>query len=62
MIKRVAKETKTKFVKIHCAKCKNEQNVFGTVSTKVFCLVCNEILAEPTGGRSKIKAKHEILE
>ncbi len=54
------KETKSRFVKVHCNKCKNEQNVFSCVSTKVHCLVCNEPLAEPTGGRSKVHGK--ILE
>lgn len=53
-------ECKTKFVKVHCNKCKNEQNIFSCVSSKVECLVCGELLAEPCGGRSKIKGK--ILE
>lgn len=55
-------KTKTKFIKIRCEKCKNEQNIFSAVSTKVTCLVCNEILAEPTGGKSKFKGKvSEVL-
>ncbi|HLC58275.1 MAG TPA: 30S ribosomal protein S27e [Candidatus Nanoarchaeia archaeon] len=51
------KETKTKFIKVHCNKCKNEQNMFSAPTTKVHCLVCNEVLAEPSGGMAKIKAK-----
>ncbi len=51
------KECKTSFVKIRCSKCKNEQNIFSNLSTKVTCLVCSELIAEPTGGRSKIHAK-----
>ena len=54
------KESKTKFLRVHCNKCKNEQNIFSCVSTKVHCLVCNELLAEPTGGMSKVQGK--ILE
>jgi len=54
------KETKSKFIKVKCQKCKNEQNIFGKVSTKVQCLVCGEMLAEPTGGKSKVNAR--ILE
>ena len=54
---RIKKETKTRFIKVHCNKCKNEQNIYSVVTTKVNCLVCNELLAEPTGGRSKIHAK-----
>lgn len=51
------KETKTTFLRIRCNKCKNEQNIFSCINTKVNCLVCNELLAEPTGGRTKIHAK-----
>ncbi len=54
---KLRKESTTNFVKVRCNKCKNEQNIFSTVTTKVVCLVCNEILAEPTGGRSKMHAK-----
>ncbi|HLC86460.1 MAG TPA: 30S ribosomal protein S27e [Candidatus Nanoarchaeia archaeon] len=56
------KETKTKFVKVRCNKCKNEQNIYSAVTTKTVCLVCEEVLAEPTGGKSRIHAKQlEIL-
>ncbi len=50
-------ETKSRFIKVKCEKCKNEQNIFGKVSTKVECLVCGEILAEPSGGKSTIHAR-----
>ncbi len=56
-------ETKSKFIKIRCPKCKNEQIMFGKSSTQVKCLVCGKILAEPTGGKSKVKARVlEVLE
>ena len=44
------------FVKVRC-KCKNEQIIFKRVSTEVKCLVCSEVLAEPSGGNAKIKAE-----
>ena len=50
----------SKFIKVRCPKCKNEQIIFGKISTIVECLVCSKSLAEPTGGKSKIKSK--ILE
>ncbi|MBD3361909.1 30S ribosomal protein S27e [Candidatus Woesearchaeota archaeon] len=60
---KVIKETKSKFIKIRCPKCKNEQIMFGKASNKVKCLVCGKILAEPTGGKSKVKARVlEVLE
>jgi len=54
------KEPTSKFVKIRCPKCKNEQIMFGKANKEVKCLVCGKVLAEPTGGKSKIKAR--ILE
>jgi small subunit ribosomal protein S27e len=57
------KETKSKFIKIRCPKCKNEQIMFGKASTQIKCLVCGKILSEPTGGKSKVKARVlEVLE
>ncbi|MFH1400070.1 MAG: 30S ribosomal protein S27e [Nanoarchaeota archaeon] len=54
------REPLSKFVKLRCPKCKNEQITFGKAATNVNCLVCGKSLAECTGGKSKIKAR--ILE
>lgn len=51
------KEPTSKFVKVRCPKCKNEQIIFGKISTEVACLVCGKPLADPTGGKSKLKAR-----
>ena len=48
------KRPTSKFVLVHCAKCKNEQLVFSKASTLVLCLVCQEPLAQPTSGTAKI--------
>jgi small subunit ribosomal protein S27e len=57
------KETTSKFIKVRCPKCKNEQIIFGKSSTQVDCLVCGKQLATPTGGKSKVKARIlEVLE
>ncbi|MFC1691166.1 30S ribosomal protein S27e [Nanoarchaeota archaeon] len=57
------KEPTSKFIKVRCPKCKNEQIMFGKSSSKIGCLVCNKILAEPTGGKAKVKARIlEVLE
>ena len=56
-------ETKSKFIKVRCAKCKNEQIIFGNASTTIECLVCNSEVASPTGGKAKITARVlEVLE
>ena len=54
------KEPISKFVKIRCPKCKNEQVVFGKAATTIKCLVCGVELAEPQGGKTKVKSR--ILE
>ncbi len=57
------KEPTSKFIKIRCPKCKNEQIVFGKSSTVINCLVCSKLLAEPTGGKVRVKARIlEVLE
>jgi small subunit ribosomal protein S27e len=57
------RELTSKFIKIRCPKCKNEQIMFGKASSKVTCLVCGKVLADPTGGKSKVKARIlEVLE
>jgi small subunit ribosomal protein S27e len=47
----------SKFVKVKCEKCKNEQMVFEKAASQVKCLVCGEVLAEPTGGRVRLNVK-----
>jgi len=46
-----------KFIKVKCEKCKNEQVIFEKPASQVKCLVCGELLAEPTGGKAKVVAK-----
>lgn len=50
----------SRFIKVKCTKCKNEQIIFSKPSNTVNCLVCGDLIAEPTGGKGNIKAK--ILE
>ena len=48
---------KSRFLKVQCLKCKNEQIIFNKASADVKCLVCGNILAKVTGGKSIIKSK-----
>ncbi len=48
---------KSRFLKVQCEKCKNEQIIFNKPAMVVKCLVCENVLAEPTGGVGNIKAK-----
>jgi small subunit ribosomal protein S27e len=55
----VIRGNRTKFFRVKCPDCENEQIVFENASTRVDCVVCGRILAEPAGGKAVIKA--EIL-
>ncbi len=45
------------FVKVRCPKCGNEMVIFDRASTVVKCPVCGEVVAEPTGGKARIKGE-----
>lgn len=60
---RPIKEPTSKFIKVRCPKCKNEQIIFGKASSEIKCLVCSKVLAEPSGGKSRVKSRIlEVLE
>jgi small subunit ribosomal protein S27e len=47
----------SKFLRVLCMKCRNEQVIFSKASTVVKCLKCGEVLAEPTGSEARVKGK-----
>jgi len=49
----------SRFVRVKCSKCKNSQIIFGKASTKVKCNECDGIIALPSGGNAKIRARVE---
>ncbi len=55
--------TKSKFLKVKCNDCENEQIIFGSATSRVDCTVCGRTLAEPGGGKAIIKTQIlEVLE
>ena len=48
---------KSRFLKVKCPKCKNEQVIFGCATTTVTCKECGEKLVVPTGGKASVSAK-----
>ena len=51
---------KSRFIKVRCNDCENEQFLFDKASTVVSCHICGSKLAVPVGGKAIIKG--EILE
>jgi small subunit ribosomal protein S27e len=49
----------SKFIRVRCSKCKADQIIFGKASSRVKCTQCNGTLAEPSGGKAKIRARVE---
>ena len=56
---RLNRENRSKFFRVKCPDCENEQVIFGKASTVVDCIVCGKVLAEPSGGKARITG--EIL-
>lgn len=53
----------SRFVKVHCPSCKNEQVLFGKAASDVNCLVCGKLIAKSTGGKTAVRARIlEVLE
>ncbi len=50
-------EPKSRFVRVRCPNCGNEQVVFDHATFPARCLVCGQVLVEPTGGKAKIKGE-----
>lgn len=56
-MKEIIPKPESKFLKVVCSKCKNEQIIFNKAASKVKCLVCDSELAESRSSKSKIKSK-----
>ncbi len=47
-------QPRTKFLRVRCPDCGNEQVIFSHAAMVVRCLVCGRVLAQPTGGGAQI--------
>jgi len=56
-MKQINRMPTSKFLRVVCGKCKNEQIIFNKASIVVRCTNCGKELAFPTGGESEIDAK-----
>lgn len=50
-------QPRSKFLRVRCPECGNEQIIFSHPAIVVRCLVCGKVLARPTGGKGIIEAK-----
>ena len=45
---------RSRFIRVRCPDCGNEQITFDRATTEVSCSVCGAKLVEPRGGKAKI--------
>jgi len=50
-------KTKSRFLKVKCNDCGNEQVIFGASASNVKCLVCEKPMAVSTGGKTSVKTQ-----
>jgi len=49
--------SRSRFLRVRCAECGSEQVLFDSATIEVHCNICGNLLAEPTGGKVKIKGE-----
>jgi len=50
-------QPRSRFLRVKCPDCGNEQVVFGSASIPVHCNVCGASLAEPKGGKTRVRGE-----
>ncbi len=51
----MGEKQRSRFLRVKCSDCENEQLVYSHVSSVVRCKVCSKTLAVPRGGKAEIK-------
>jgi len=54
---KVIPKPRSYFLRVKCPDCGNEQVVFSRAAVVVRCNICGTALAEPTGGKARIKGE-----
>lgn len=52
----IVQQPRSRFLKVKCLDCENEQIIFAHATTEVKCLKCEKVLAKPSGGKAKLEA------
>ncbi len=61
MAKPEVPQPKTKFIKVKCGSCGNEQAIFSSPSSKPRCLVCEQVLAFPKASKLGLAGKTKVV-
>ncbi|MGQ4912034.1 MAG: 30S ribosomal protein S27e [Candidatus Thorarchaeota archaeon] len=58
----IVQQPRSRFLRVKCLDCENEQTIFGYATTVVKCLKCGKILAKPSGGKAKLEPTAREIE
>ncbi len=58
----IIQQPRSRFIKVKCLDCENEQIIFGCAATVVKCLKCGKTLARPVGGKARLEATAREIE
>ncbi len=53
--KEIVEQPNSRFLRVKCLDCENEQIIFDHASTEVKCLKCGKVLARPAGGKVRLE-------
>ncbi|TFF87826.1 MAG: 30S ribosomal protein S27e [Promethearchaeota archaeon] len=59
-LKELIPQPRSRFLRVKCLNCGNQQIIFGCAATDVECEICGKTLVQSTGGKARILTK--ILE
>ncbi|MFW9863340.1 MAG: 30S ribosomal protein S27e [Candidatus Thorarchaeota archaeon] len=51
----IVQQPRSRFLKVKCLDCENEQIIFAHATNEVKCLKCEKVLAKPSGGKAKLE-------
>ncbi|MFX0107174.1 MAG: 30S ribosomal protein S27e [Candidatus Hodarchaeota archaeon] len=58
----IVQQPRSRFLKVKCLDCENEQIIFAHATTEVKCQKCEKVLARSSGGKAKLEAIARELE
>ncbi|MEM1550768.1 MAG: 30S ribosomal protein S27e [Candidatus Bathyarchaeia archaeon] len=54
---KIIPKPRSRFIQAKCSECGNEQITFSHAAIIVRCNICGSVLAEPTGGKARVKGE-----
>ncbi|MEM5802109.1 MAG: 30S ribosomal protein S27e [Candidatus Aenigmatarchaeota archaeon] len=60
-MKGIVSMPKSKFLRVLCKKCKNEQIIFDKAANVINCFKCNTELALPSGGKVRLTNNVKVV-